>query len=221
MLFPLVVYDCDGVILESVNAKTEAFYRVALKWGPDVAQKFKGYHLGHLGISRFVKFEWLFREVLHEDLTPAVSEDLGRQFADICLEEVASSPLVPGCLECLNYLSGKTALYIASGMPDEELNAIVKARGLEKYFTATLGSPPGKTELLRSIVLKEGIAPERTLMVGDSNTDLKAAQEVGCAFFGRGARFKDSGWPWHEDLTGLLEYLQETGEGEPKALQTL
>ena len=96
MLFPLVVFDCDGVILESVNAKTEAFYRVALKWGPDVAQKFKDYHLGHLGISRFVKFAWLFKEVLHEELTPAVSEDLGRQFADICLEEVAYSPLAGG-----------------------------------------------------------------------------------------------------------------------------
>ena len=216
MLFPLVVFDCDGVILESVDAKTEAFYRVALQWGPSVAQKFKEYHLGHLGISRFIKFEWLFKEVLHEDLTPAMSEDLGRQFAEICLEEVAASPLVPGCQDCLDYLHGKTALCIASGMPDEELKAIVKARKLEKYFKTTLGSPPGKTELLRSIVLKEGVAPAQALMVGDSNTDLKAAQEVGCAFFGRGAQFKVSGWPWHEDLTGLLEYLRETGRGTPR-----
>ena len=208
MHFPLVVFDCDGVILESVDAKTEAFYRVALNWGPETARRFKEYHLGHLGISRFVKFEWLFKEVLHEELTPALAAKLGQQFADICLEEVAASPLVPGCLECLDYLRGKTTLYIASGMPDEELKTIIKARGLDKYFTATLGSPPGKTELLGAIVFEEGISPECTLMVGDSGTDLRAAQEVGCAFFGRGTQFKDSGWPWHADLTGLLAYLQ-------------
>ena len=208
MHFPLVVFDCDGVILESVNAKTEAFYRVGLNWGPEVAAKFKDYHLGHLGISRFVKFEWLFQEVLHEKLTPAMSEKLGQQFADICLEEVAAAPLVPGCLDCLNYLDGKSTLYIASGMPDEELKTILKARGLNKYFTAALGSPPGKAELLENIIFEEGVLPERTLMVGDANTDLNAAKTVGCAFFGRGAQFKDSGWPWHEDLTGLLEYLR-------------
>ncbi len=216
MRFPLVVFDCDGVILESVNAKTEAFYRVALAWGPEVAQKFKDYHLGHLGISRFVKFEWLFKEVLHEKLTPAKSEALGRQFAEICLEEVSASPLVPGCLDCLNYLHGKSIVYIASGMPDEELKTIIKARGLNKYFTAAFGSPPGKTELLEAIIFEEGIPPEHTLMVGDSNTDLRAAEAVGCAFFGRGAQFKDTGWPWHDDLTGLLEYLRNPGEGKPK-----
>ena len=208
MRFPLVVFDCDGVILESVNAKTEAFYRVALAWGPEVAQKFKEYHLGHLGISRFVKFDWLFREVLHEELTPAMSERLGNQFAEICLDEVSSAPLVPGCMDCLNYLQGKSTVYIASGMPDQELKTIIKARGLDKYFTATLGSPPGKAELLENIIFEEGAAPEHTLMVGDSSTDLKAAETVGCAFFGRGAQFKNSVWPWHEDLTGLLEYLK-------------
>ncbi len=218
MRFPLVVFDCDGVILESVDAKTEAFYRVALHWGPETAQKFKEYHLGHLGISRFVKFAWLFNEVLHEELTPAMSEKLGQQFADICLEEVAASPLVPGCLDCLDYLRGKAALYIASGMPDEELKTIIKARGLDKYFTATLGSPPGKAALLENIIFEEGVPPEHTLMIGDANTDLRAAEAVGCAFFGRGAQFKDSGWPWHEDLTGLLKYLRETGEGNPKGL---
>ena len=213
MRFPLVVFDCDGVILESVNAKTEAFYRVALAWGPEVAQKFKDYHLGHLGISRFVKFDWLFREVLHEKLTPDMSESLGRQFAEICLDEVSNAPLVPGCLECLDYLHGRATLYIASGMPDEELKTIIKARGLNKYFTATLGSPPGKTALLESIIFEEGALPEHTLMVGDSTTDLKAAEAVGCAFFGRGPDLKDCGWPWHEDLTGLLAYLQAAGEG--------
>lgn len=221
MHFPLVVFDCDGVILESVNAKTKAFYRVGLNWGPEVARQFKDYHLSHLGISRFVKFEWLFKEVLREELTPVLSEKLGQQFADICLEEVAASPLVPGCLDCLDYLNGKSTLYIASGMPDEELKTILKARRLDHYFTATLGSPPGKAILLENIIFEEGIPPERTLMVGDANTDLNAAETVGCAFFGRGEQFKNSGWPWHPDLTGLLEYLRDTGGGEPKGAQPL
>ena len=38
MHFPLVVFDCDGVILESVNAKTEAFYRVGLNSANNFSQ---------------------------------------------------------------------------------------------------------------------------------------------------------------------------------------
>lgn len=209
MRFPLIVFDCDGVIIESVTAKTEAFYRLGLAWGPKVAKKLRDYHTSHLGISRFVKFDWLFKEVLHEELTPEISDKLGQEFVDLCLAEVTNSPLVPGCQDCLDYLQGKAAMYVASGMPDAELRMIIKARGLGKYFRNTLGSPPGKTDLLDSIVFEEGLDPEKTLMVGDSSTDLAAAEAVGCAFFGRGTQFKDSGWPWHEDLTGLLDYLKD------------
>ncbi len=216
MRFPLVVFDCDGVIIESVSAKTEAFYRLGLTFGPEVAQKLKDYHLSHLGVSRFVKFEWLFKEVLHKELTPVISEELGQQFVDLCLAEVTASALVPGCQECLDYLFGKSTMYIASGIPEDELRTIVKIRGLGKYFKDTLGSPPGKSEVLAGIIAKEGVDPKKTLMVGDSVTDLNAAKAAGCAFFGRGAEFKDSGRPWHEDLTGLLEYLKATGEGKPQ-----
>ncbi len=208
MHFPLVVFDCDGVILESVEAKTKAFYRLGLNWGEEAAAALRDFHLSHLGVSRFLKFEWFFADVLKQPLSEAEAAKLGQQFADLCLTEVTSSELVPGCKDCLEYLHGRSTLWIASGMPDGELKTIIKARGLDMYFAGVLGSPPGKTDLLDTIIFEEGIPPEQTLMVGDSSTDLRAALAVGSSFFGRGAQFANSGYPWHEDLTGLLAYLK-------------
>ena len=45
-------------------------------------------------------------------------------------------------------------------------------------------------------------------MIGDSSTDQYAAEAVGTLFYGRGDYFKNSGYPWYQDLTRLNEYLE-------------
>jgi phosphoglycolate phosphatase-like HAD superfamily hydrolase len=44
-------------------------------------------------------------------------------------------------------------------------------------------------------------------MVGDSSTDMEAAENVGTLFYGRGERFADAKWPWGSDLQGLADYV--------------
>ena len=39
------VFDCDGVILNSNNYKSEAFFKSTLKYGKENAKKFKNYHI--------------------------------------------------------------------------------------------------------------------------------------------------------------------------------
>mgnify|MGYP002280379498 CR=1 FL=1 len=46
-----LVFDCDGVILNSNSIKTEAFYQTALPHGEDAAQVLRDYHLCNGGIS--------------------------------------------------------------------------------------------------------------------------------------------------------------------------
>lgn len=54
-----LIFDCDGVILHSNKIKTEAFYKVALRFGKVAADKMVDYHVRNGGISRYKKFEWL------------------------------------------------------------------------------------------------------------------------------------------------------------------
>jgi len=204
----LVIFDCDGVILESVDVKTKAFSLTLAEYGSVAVARLMEYHAFNGGVSRHKKFEWFFREVLGREITRTEMNRLGERFKELAFEGVMNAPMVTGALECIKKLHNQIPMYVASGAPQEELTAVLNARNLSKYFKWSYGSPPGKTELLRSILRQTGTEPKKAIMVGDSSTDLDAAHACGTRFFGRGEYFKLSGWPWSKDLHGLLEHIR-------------
>jgi len=208
MSLSCIVFDCDGVILESVPVKTRAFARIAEPFGPEAVDRLLMYHKVHGGVSRYKKFEWLYREVLGREITREELEDFGRRYAEISFEEVCRCALVPGAEDVLKRWLGRAPMYVCSGAPHKELNAVLQRQGLHRYFVGVYGSPPAKTPLLRDIIRRAGVDPATTVMVGDSVTDLDAAKAVGTRFYGRGGDLKGSGFPWGEDLTGLNDWLE-------------
>lgn len=209
MALSLIVFDCDGVILESVDVKTRAFARIGEEFGPEARDRLAAYHRMYGGVSRYKKFEWLYREVLGRPFSEKDLEALGEKFASHAYDEVTRCPLVPGAQEVLDRWHNRVPLYVASGAPQAELRQLLTARGLHRYFADIKGSPPGKTELLRSIVKEAGVRPADAVMIGDATTDQYAAEAVRTRFYGRGEYFKHSGHPWHTDLTRLNDYLEE------------
>jgi len=207
MALSCIIFDCDGVILESVSVKTRAFRRLAEPFGSEAADRLVMYHAAHGGVSRYKKFEWLYREVLGRESTQEELAELGRRFAEIAFEEVCRCDLVPGIEEVLLRRHGRTPMYVCSGTPHEELQAVLRLRGLDRYFAGIYGTPPAKTELLREIIRQAGVDPASAVMVGDSVTDRDAAAAVGTQFYGRGDELKGGDFPWAEDLTGLNAWL--------------
>jgi HAD superfamily hydrolase (TIGR01549 family) len=203
-----IVFDCDGVILESVPVKTRAFARIAEPYGSEAVDRLIMYHKAHGGVSRYRKFEWLHREVLGREITQEELERLGRKYAEIAFEEVCRCDLVPGIEDVLMRWKGRVPMYVCSGAPHEELNVILQRRGLHQYFAGVYGSPPAKTQLLRGILKEAGVDPATVVMVGDSVTDLNAAESVGTRFYGRGDELRGGSFPWGEDLAGLNEWLE-------------
>ena len=207
MRLAALVFDFDGIILESVNARTEAFRALALPWGEEAADALAAYHLKHGGVSRYLKFEWFFKEVLGKPLSEEGSQELGREFSRLCLEKVKAAPFVPGFLQVLSVAHGRWPLYVASGTPHDELCDILRCRELSGFFEGVFGTPPAKNELLQKAVAASGANPAEVMMIGDSHTDLEAALFVGTAFYGRGDYFKDKNVDWSDDLTGLAAHL--------------
>ncbi|WP_147819468.1 HAD family hydrolase [Salidesulfovibrio onnuriiensis] len=199
-----VVFDCDGVLLESVEVKARAFEYVFAEYGAEATAMIRDYHRDNGGISRQRKFAYFYEKWLGRGITPEESEALNRRFTEYCLESVLGSPMVPGARECLERLHGTLPMWVASGAPQDELRMILARRGLDRYFEDVFGSPDTKDVILRRIIQMNRLAPERVLMVGDSSTDLEAAESVGCRFYGRG-RFE--GHPWAEDLVPLAGHV--------------
>ena len=101
MFFSAIVFDFDGIIVESTEVKSAAFYEVALEWGEDAALRMAEYHAKNFGVSRFAKFNWFFKKVLGKDLSPEMSAYLNNRFSTICVEKIIQAPLVPGFADAI------------------------------------------------------------------------------------------------------------------------
>ena len=55
-----ILFDFDGVIVDSVDIKTIAFKELFSAF-PEHSREIERYHLDHLGVSRYQKFEWIYR----------------------------------------------------------------------------------------------------------------------------------------------------------------
>lgn len=204
-----IIFDCDGVILESVAAKTAAMARLAAPFGPDAVAALIAYHEAHGGVSRFEKFKWFFREQLGREILSKELKDWGSRFSLYTAEEINVCAFVPGIVTVLKAWRGRVPLYVASGTPQEELECVLDRRHLGRYFNGIFGSPPDKTALLTRILQLTGLLAQNVVMVGDSQTDLDAANAVQMRFYGRGKYFENTGFPWHTDLTRLNAWLEK------------
>ena len=209
MALSLIVFDCDGVLLESVDAKTQAFRKVAEPFGAEARDRLVLFHTLHGGVSRYEKFRWLYREVLGREITQPEMDALATKFVQYALDNVINAPFVPGALEVLKTWKGKVPMYVCSGTPQDELVSVFRERGLDSYFEGLRGTPPVKSILLKEILQESGVDPAEAVMVGDASTDREAAEINGTLFYGRGKTFEGSPYPWSEDLTGLNDWLRQ------------
>lgn len=210
-----IVFDCDGIIIESVDAKNAAFGRVCDEIAPKFTPAFIEYSTLHGGASRFEKFTWLIEQAENRAVTEQELRVMSEKFHTYCIEAVLAAPVVPGFLDTAERWLGKAPMYVASGTPHYELVEIIERHGLTKYFAGVLGTPPAKAALLASCMRDALAKPEHTVMVGDSKTDLDAALIVGTKFYGRGAYFEDKPYPYGKDLTQLNAFLESIAARTP------
>jgi phosphoglycolate phosphatase-like HAD superfamily hydrolase len=180
-----VVFDFDGVVLESADVKTDAFVELFAPHGPEIAAKVKEHHLANLGISRFKKFAWIYQHLLGRAITDDESKALGDRFTALALEKILVAPFVPGAEAALAALAATHPLFVASGTPDDELKLIVLRRGLAPRFREVHGTPREKPEILRDLMARHGLATHETLFIGDGASDHKAAAATGVEFLAR------------------------------------
>lgn len=204
-----IIFDFDGVVVESGDIKTQAFANLYRAHGEAVMTEVVRYHRLHGGMSRYQKFHYFQRYLLEKPpLTPDEERQLDRLFSELVVEAVIASEAVPGAAELIRKESARIPLFIASGTPEAELNTIVARRGLTSYFRAVRGSPTPKQMLIADILSSHALSPERVLMIGDALIDYQSAQINKIAFLGRVRPGDDNPFPAEvstlPDLSPLL-----------------
>ena len=180
-----VIFDFDGVLVDSVEIKTNAFARLFECEGKEVVQRVLEYHLNNGGISRLEKFKFIYREILYRPLSESKFRSLCENFSRIVVDGVINARWVDGALEFLENNKNIYKFFVVSGTPDEELKSIIKQRGMGSFFDAVFGSPKTKERLLNELINFYGFKRENVVFVGDAVTDWKAASATGVRFIWR------------------------------------
>lgn len=179
-----VIFDFDGVILESADIKTQAFLDLFADY-PEHREAILRHHLDNVGVSRYRKFEWIYSELLRCPLDERQSQHLGTAFSEIALGRILTCSYVPGALECLEHMKDIARLFVASGTPQEELDLIVERRDLRRFFTGVYGTPRTKVEIISGVLSEHGLQAADAVFVGDGLSDYQAALETGVPFIAR------------------------------------
>lgn len=181
--YKTLVFDCDGVVLNSNQLKTEAYYRVAVGYGAnhDQAQALVDYHVRLGGISRFIKFRWFLDEVLHQPVTEEAMNTLLESFADEIHRELLTCEMAPGLVE-LRELTHSAPWMLVSGGDQSELRSLFAERGIDHMFDAGIfGSPDNKDVILEREVANGNLA-QPAIFFGDSRYDHEASTRAGLDF---------------------------------------
>ena len=207
-----LILDFDGVIVESIPLKTVAFRKIFSFAPPEHLDEIIEFHLENGGMSRYDKFRHIYKNILHEELTPEQEERLADEYVGLIFDAMLTVPYVEGAEGLLRECSRVLPLYIVSATPEGEMHEIARRRDLTKYFVRIYGSPKTKAECIREVLEETGAAPGGALFVGDAPNDWEAAYETGVRFVARirpGDSNRFSGRPGVEGIVDNLHELRE------------
>ena len=177
-------FDFDGVLVDSVGVKTEAFRTLFEPYGPEVLAKVLEHHRLHGGISRIDKIQYSRTHFVGEPLSEAELAVWGRRYSKLVVERVIGAPWIAGAEEFLQEVHGRCRVFVISGTPEDELKQVIEARSIGHYFTEILGSPIKKPDHIRNLLASYQLDPSKCVFMGDALTDYYAAKETGLHFIG-------------------------------------
>lgn len=164
-----LVFDCDGVVLNSNKVKTEAFFNVALPYGKAKAQKLVDYHVARGGISRYTKFEWFLGQLTSGQARPKLEELLIAYAAEV-RHGLLNCEIAEGLAE-LREKTKESNWLIVSGGDQQEIREIFTQRDLADLFDGGIFGSPDSKESIITRELNRGNIKFPALFLGDSRYD--------------------------------------------------
>ncbi|WP_431242699.1 HAD family hydrolase [Flavobacterium sp. P21] len=143
--FKTILWDFDGVIMDSMPVRDKGFEIVLQKYPQEQVSLLMDYHRKNGGLSRYHKFRYFFEEIRKESITEDEIQGLAKQFSTVMLESLLDeSLLIKDTVIFIEENYTKYNMHIVSGSDGNELRYICEKLGLSKYFISIHGSPTPK-----------------------------------------------------------------------------
>jgi phosphoglycolate phosphatase-like HAD superfamily hydrolase len=193
--YKTIVFDCDGVILDSNPLKIQAYYDTAIHSGYSEAQAqaLVTYHIELGGISRYHKFEYFLREIVAKPVEANELQALIERFSYEVKQALVHCEMAAGLAE-LREATPAAGWMLVSGGDQSEKREVFTARSIDTMFDAGIfGSPDYKDDILAREAV-QGRLVKPGLFVGDSRYDHEAAVKAGLDFVFLSAWTDFEGW---------------------------
>lgn len=203
--YQTVIFDCDGVILNSNNIKTQAFYDSALIYGKDKANDLADYHIKNGGISRYQKFDYFLNNIVGIEVQKEKIDVLLSYFSNKTKNELLKCEITEGIFQLRKKLSSDWL--VISGGDQDELNEIFKSRNIDSLFVedCIFGSPDSK-EVIFDREIKSSNIKYPALFIGDSQYDYEVSKifNIDFIFMSNWTDFSD--WKKYTNLHSIQTF---------------
>jgi HAD superfamily hydrolase (TIGR01509 family) len=207
-----VVFDLDGVLVDSEHVWDEARKELAAKrggrWHDRASRDMMG--MSSLEWSRYMRDEIGLREPPEE-----ISAEVVRRLEEIYRREL---PLVEGARGAVERLAARWPLALASSSNRELIDLVLELSGLARHFLVTVSSEEvarGKPapDVYLEAARRLGVPPERCAAIEDSANGIRSAKAAGM----RVLAIPNPQYPPEDDALALAdEVLRSIAELTPE-----
>ena len=181
--YKTIVFDCDGVVLNSNRTKIHAYFSVAKRMGGTdaQAQALVDHHVAKGSFPRNGKIEYYLNEIVKQPITPTLTQQYLDAFDDILDVTLMQCEVAPD-LQKLKAHTAQAAWMLLSGGDQAELRKIFVRRNLADLFEAGIFGGPDTKDIVLARETANGNIQFPALFVGDSKYDYQAATKAGLDF---------------------------------------
>ena len=173
-----VIFDCDGVILDSRTANAHLYNKFLLHFNKELLTE--------------EQLDYVHCHTLQESLEFLLRDEKLIREAKYLWDEMDYEPLIdlltlqPGLLACLELLRSQYRIAIATSRT-RTMDQVMDKFGLNTYFELVVTSldvlhPKPHPECLNKILFHFNLTPQEACYIGDSDVDRKTSQSAGVLF---------------------------------------
>lgn len=179
----LVIFDCDGVLVESEHIIAKIMGKEARQYGWDITDQQARNEFSGVQIQDIRK---KIAEHAKKNLPDNWTEEVHKKVVESMFGNVEKIPGVETILQTLRDL--KIPYRVGSNSSQEEMKTKFEKTGLIKWFSSDhihsaydVENSKPFPDLYLYAATKEGVNPQECLVIEDSDTGLKAAYDAGMA----------------------------------------
>ena len=164
-----IIFDCDGVILNSNRIKSKSFFSIAQKFGNKNAKALLEYHIENGGVSRNIKFKYFITDILKKRFSEKLYSELLDNYSVYVFDKLSDCEIADSLYKIRK--KNKKKWYLVSGGNESEIKKIFQFKEIYNFFDGGIyGSPKSKDIIFNELIDNKKIEFP-AIYFGDSKYD--------------------------------------------------